>query len=46
MNNCDKIGRLDIILAKAIYAKNHNCVKPEIVKEHIVEFEDGRQGLF
>ena len=42
LNNCDKIGRLDIILAKAIYAKNHNCVKPEIVKEHIVEFEDGR----
>lgn len=42
LKNCDKIGKLDIILAKAIYAKNHNCIKPEIVKEHIVEFEDGR----
>ena len=42
LENCDRIGRLDIILAKALYAEAHSCVKPEIVREHIVEFEDGR----
>ena len=42
LENCDRIGRLDIVLAKALYATAHNCVKPEIVKEHVVEFEDGR----
>jgi len=42
LENCDRIGRLDIVLAKALYATAHNCVKPEIIKEHVVEFEDGR----
>lgn len=42
LDNCEKIGRLDIILAKALYAKAHNCTKPEIVKDHVLEFEDGR----
>ena len=42
LGNCDRIGRLDIILAKALYAKSHNCVKPEIAREHVLEFEDGR----
>lgn len=40
--NCDRIGKLDITLSKALYAERHNCVMPEIVNEHIVEFEDGR----
>jgi DNA mismatch repair ATPase MutS len=40
--NCSKIGNLDITLAKALYAKKHNCVMPEIVEEHVVEYEDGR----
>lgn len=41
--NCQVIGALDLSLAKAIYGIRHNCVKPEIVEEHIVEIEDGRQ---
>lgn len=41
-SNCEKIGRLDVALGKAIYAVSHRCVKPEIVEEHIVEFLEGR----
>ena len=40
--NCHRIGCLDVALAKALYAIKHDCVKPEIVEEHIVEFEEGR----
>lgn len=40
--NCRRIGRLDIVLAKALFAGKHNCVMPEIVTEHVVEFTDGR----
>ena len=40
--NCDRIGELDFALSKAKYAIKHNCVMPEIVDEHIIEFEDGR----
>lgn len=42
LSNCDKIGRLDVTLSKALYADKHNCVMPEIVLDHVVEFEDGR----
>lgn len=42
LENCEKLGRLDITLSKAIYADRHDCVMPEIVNEHIIEFEDGR----
>lgn len=42
MANCRKIGRLDMTLAKALYAEKNNCVMPEIVEEHILEFTDGR----
>ncbi|MBR3184403.1 MAG: hypothetical protein IKF61_08705, partial [Firmicutes bacterium] len=40
--NCDRIGEFDFALAKAKYAIKHDCVKPEIVDEHIIEFEEGR----
>lgn len=40
--NCSRIGALDLALAKAIYGIRHNCVKPEIVEEHVVEIEEGR----
>lgn len=40
--NCEKVGALDLALARAIYAINHDLVKPEIVDEHVIEFEDGR----
>lgn len=42
IENCGKIGALDLALAKAIYGIRHDCVKPEIVEEHVVEFEEGR----
>lgn len=41
--NCERIGCLDFALAKAIYAMKKNCVKPEIVSEHVVEITEGRQ---
>ena len=40
--NCDRMGEFDFALAKAKYAIKHNCSKPEIVDEHVIEFEDGR----
>lgn len=42
LENCHRIGELDITLSKALYAEKHNCVMPEITTEHILEFEDGR----
>jgi len=41
-SNCDRIGALDLALAKAIYGIRHDCVKPEIIEEHIVEIVEGR----
>ncbi len=43
-DNCRKIGCLDVALGKALYAIRHDCVKPEIVDEHIVEIVEGRQS--
>lgn len=40
--NCEIIGGLDFIVAKAIYALEHNCVKPLIKGEHTIEIADGR----
>ncbi|MGI6766900.1 MAG: MutS-related protein [Lentihominibacter sp.] len=40
--NCDRIGKLDVTLAKALLAQKRNCVMPEITEEHVVEFTDGR----
>ena len=42
LDNCEKIGELDLALAKAIYSIKHNMIKPEITEEHIVEFTEGR----
>ncbi|MEG0923906.1 MAG: hypothetical protein RR313_02205 [Anaerovoracaceae bacterium] len=42
LENCRKIGCLDVALAKAIYSVKHSCVKPEIVEEHIIEIVEGR----
>ena len=43
LENCAAIGELDFNLAKASFALNRNCVKPEIVEEHVLELVDGRQ---
>lgn len=42
LDGCERIGRLDITLAKALYARKHHCVMPVIAEEHIIEFTDGR----
>lgn len=42
LKNCDKIGELDFVLSKAIYAKQHHCVKPQLIMEHRIEMEEGR----
>ncbi len=42
LENCRRLGELDISLSKALYAKKHRCVKPEITEEHMVWFEEGR----
>lgn len=42
VNNCERMGELDVALAKALYAVKHDCTKPEIVDEHVIEIEDGR----
>ena len=41
--NCHRLGMLDFTMGKVVYAREHNCVKPEIVEEHILEFSEGRQ---
>ena len=40
--NCRRIGALDLAVAKAEYAQKHRCTVPEIVTDHVVEFENGR----
>ncbi|QAT43822.1 lysine 5,6-aminomutase reactivase ATPase KamC [Aminipila luticellarii] len=40
--NCSKMGQLDFTMGKVVYAEEHHCIRPEIVKEHILEFKEGR----
>lgn len=42
LRNCEKIGRLDLVLAKSVFFIKHNMVKPEIVDEHVIEITEGR----
>lgn len=42
LKNCETIGEFDFGLSKAMFAIKHNCVIPEIVDEHVIDFEDGR----
>ena len=42
LENCEKMGALDLALARAIYAMKHDLTKPEVVEEHVISFEDGR----
>jgi dsDNA-specific endonuclease/ATPase MutS2 len=42
LKNCEKIGILDFTLAKAVYAKQHHCIKPVLVKDHRIEIIEGR----
>ena len=42
LEGCERIGKLDITLAKALFARRTNCVMPQITDDHVVEFTDGR----
>ena len=42
VENCRRMGALDLALGKATYAIKHHCVRPEITGEHIIEIEEGR----
>ncbi|MBR5229273.1 MAG: hypothetical protein IKW01_00330 [Firmicutes bacterium] len=42
LSNCDRMGALDLALGKALFAVKNDCVKPEIVDEHIIKIVDGR----
>lgn len=40
--NCDAIGRMDLDLAKCLYAKGHDCHPPVICDAHVIRIEEGR----
>lgn len=40
--NTEKIADLDFVIAKAKFAGNHDCVKPEILMNHMIRIEEGR----
>lgn len=42
LDNCEKIGSLDFTYAKASLAIRRKLVKAEIIREHLLEIEDGR----
>lgn len=42
IKNIYAIGKIDLLLAKALFAEKYRCVKPNITKEHIIKIEDGR----
>ena len=40
--NCGAIGRMDLDMAKCLYAKRHDCTAPSVCQEHRIRIEDGR----
>ena len=42
LENCEKMGTLDVALGKAVYAVKHECTKPEIADEHVIQITEGR----
>ena len=42
LDNCERMGALDLALGKAIFAVKNNCIKPEITDEHMIKIVDGR----
>jgi len=43
LENCGRIGKLDMTYAKAVHGVMHHLNMPEIVDDHMLEFENGRQ---
>lgn len=42
LESCQRMGELEMDLAKAKYAIANNCVKPEIVEDHSISFTKAR----
>jgi hypothetical protein len=42
LRNCDRIGALDFLMAKAAHALRHGCVRPVITRGHALRIEEGR----
>ena len=40
--NCEAVGCFDLDLAKCLYAKAHSCVRPQVLEEHRIIIEEGR----
>ncbi len=40
--NCLIVGELDFVIAKARYARDNNCCRPEIGDAHFIKIMDGR----
>jgi dsDNA-specific endonuclease/ATPase MutS2 len=42
LENCERIGKLDFLMAKAAHALKHACVRPTISRNHVLHVEEGR----
>jgi hypothetical protein len=42
LRNCERIGALDFLLAKAAHALRHGCTRPLISRAHALRIEEGR----
>jgi dsDNA-specific endonuclease/ATPase MutS2 len=42
LKNCERVGGLDFLMAKARHALKHACVRPVITRSHTLRVEDGR----
>jgi DNA mismatch repair ATPase MutS len=42
LRNCERIGALDLLMAKAAHALRHDCVRPTIVRSFTLRIEEGR----
>jgi dsDNA-specific endonuclease/ATPase MutS2 len=42
LRNCERIGALDFLMARAAHALRHDCVRPAISRAHVLCAEDGR----
>lgn len=43
VDNCNRIGQMELAIQKAVYAEKHDCVRPDVIDEHVIEIVDGRQ---
>jgi DNA mismatch repair ATPase MutS len=42
LENCERIGALDFLMAKAAHALRHGCVRPAITRDFVLRVEEGR----